>query len=175
VQNREAIPYYKKAITLDSHIPIYECNLGLTFGNLGQWEKAIEHYTRAVELRRKAPTDPYGLDYYYDYLAEGYFKDGRFKEAEKIYLRILELQPNNAEYQDKIGFVYSQLGDYNKAADHFQKAVVLRPDSQVYISDLIKISEKIANPVARKSLLESTLRYVPENIELKQALENLKQ
>jgi len=53
-------PTMKKAIGIDNTRPIYECNLGLTYQNLGQWEKAIEHYARAVELRKKTPLTPMG-------------------------------------------------------------------------------------------------------------------
>ena len=313
-QNQEAIPYYEKAIGLDHARPIYECNLGLMYGKLGQWGKAIEHYTRAVELRRKTPTDPDGgLDYYYNYLAEGYFRDGRLKELEELfeasgdlrdepekkavlynrignfffgeyknkesiphyakaielaphvavyyanlggayraiglreeareaylkavalepgnadyqnrlgliyyelgrfeeslqyyakaieinpnfavyhanlgtafkalgqwekaevtYLKVLELEPVNPEYQYRLGLVYFHMGDYSKAAEYFEKAIALKPDGELYISDLIKTSERIDSPVARKNLLESALGYAPENIELKQAVENLK-
>lgn len=111
---------------------------------------------------------------YHANLGGAYVTLTRWNEAVEAYLNATEIEPSNAEYQNRLGGAYFGAGDYNKAAGHFQKAIALKPDSQLYISDLIKTVEKIANPVARVSLLESALSYAPENIELKHAIENLR-
>ncbi len=136
---REAIPYYERAIGLDSRMPIYEVNLGLSYGNLGQWGKAIEHYTRAVELRREIPTDPNGLDYYYGYLAEGYFKAGRLKEFEEL----LEASGDLKGEPEKKAVVYNRIGNLyfgeyknKESIPYYMKATELAPHVTVYHANL---------------------------------------
>ena len=136
---REAIPYYEKAIGLDPKRPIYECNLGLTYENLGQWEKAIEHCTRAVELRKSTPGDTYSLDYYYGFLAEVYVKSGRLAEFEDLFQKSGALEnepPKKADVYNRIGNVLFGAGSVHEAISYYQKAIELDPKRPIYQSNL---------------------------------------
>ncbi len=81
----KAIIYYVKAIYGDNQTPIYHCNLGRAYGNLEtpNWDQMLRHCGEAVDLRKNQPEDPFGLDYYYEFLAEAYFRAGKLDELEK--------------------------------------------------------------------------------------------
>jgi tetratricopeptide (TPR) repeat protein len=140
-QEREAIEYYEKAIELDSTRPIYECNLGLTYGKLPEsdWDEMIRHCRRSVELRRNAPDDPYGLDYYYDFLAEGYFKGNRLKEFEGLF----ETSGDLNDEPEKKAVVYNRIGNLlaggyreQEAIGYYIKAISLDSKRPIYECNL---------------------------------------
>ncbi|UCG06438.1 MAG: tetratricopeptide repeat protein, partial [Desulfobacterales bacterium] len=133
-QDAKAIMYYQNAIAHDSQKPIYECNLGRAYGNLGEWDAMIQHCARAVELRRQAVSDPYELDYYYDFLAEGYVKANRLEEFNNI----LEEIDNLKTEPHKKAILYNNIGNWlfekyrhEDAITYYQKAIV--QDSQIPI------------------------------------------
>jgi tetratricopeptide (TPR) repeat protein len=137
-QDREAIPYYEKAIDLDGRRPIYECNLGRTYGNLGKWHEMIKHCLRAVDLRRSALNDPYGLDYYYEFLAEGYFEAGRLREFEDSFERSDDLPgpEKKAIIYDRIGNLLFEKFQDQKAIPYYEKAIGLDSQQPIYECDL---------------------------------------
>ncbi|MCH7889640.1 MAG: tetratricopeptide repeat protein [Proteobacteria bacterium] len=53
---------------------------------------------------------------------------GRFREAEALYRRILETQPDHAEALHLLGVIALQTGRHKIAADLFAKAVARKPD-----------------------------------------------
>ena len=57
-----------------------------------------------------------------------------FPRAVKMFARVVELLPNEAESQFRLGFAYMQMGRLNLAAKHLQQAVKLRPNfGEAYI------------------------------------------
>ncbi|MBI5179873.1 MAG: tetratricopeptide repeat protein, partial [Nitrospirae bacterium] len=134
----KAIKEYTKAFELDNQ-PIYLCNLGRAYGNLGQWDNMIEHCQRAVDLRRKAPTDAFGLDYYYGFLAEAYFKADRLEEFEKLFEKSGDLK----DEPDKKAVVYNQIGNFffntrkeRESIPYYKRATELVPNVAVYHANL---------------------------------------
>lgn len=147
----ESITYYEKAISLDDKWPIYECNLGLTYGKLPtpDWDKMIEHCQRAVELRRDAPTDPYGLDYYYDFLAEAYFRAGKLKEFEDEFEKLGDLKnepKKEARIYNRIGNLLAKGQKEQEAIIYYEKAIELDSESPIYECNLGLTYGKLSKP-----------------------------
>ncbi len=64
-------------------------------------------------------------------LADIYDKLRNFKLAEKYYLKILEIQPNNSRAYYVIANFYDSYGKDEKAIEYFNKAISLNPDDPV--------------------------------------------
>jgi len=62
------------------------------------------------------------------YQAMTLFQEGRYDEAERVFLQLLTHRPQGfADIYNKLGFIYQWRGELQKAADFFQKALNLNP------------------------------------------------
>ena len=60
--------------------------------------------------------------------AKVFFDEGKLEEAEEIYLKLLERNPNGyADIYNNLGQIYFQKGLMSKAAEYFEKALGLNP------------------------------------------------
>lgn len=103
--------------------------------------------------------------------------NGHYEEAEKLYLQILEQEPNNAAAYHGLGLVhYLHGGDFEKSLAEFKKAVELEPENIAYRLDWAKALTTIApleeDPEKMMDLLkeakaefEKILELDPENQE----------
>ncbi len=132
-----SISNYKKAIYLSEESPIYHCNLGRAFGELNDWSQMIRHCGNAVEWRKKHPGDAFGLDYYYDYLSEAYFRAEKPEEFEKRLTGEDKLRKiERARFYNSLGNYYFEKGDYEKAIPFYKKAIDENGGSPIYHSNL---------------------------------------
>ncbi len=136
---KEAMPFYTKAIENDPARPIYLCNLGLSYSRLEQWNDAVKFHQQAVELRRTTPDDSYGLDYYYDFLSEAYFKTGRLPE----FIEMMESSGDLKNEPEKLAVVYNRIGNLlvnsnqeKEAIAIYEKVIRLDPVRPIYIFNL---------------------------------------
>ncbi len=89
----EAVAHFQTAIELDPRNPLYHCNLGVVFAELGQDVAAIAEYEAAVKL---APNDPT------PYLNLGYFHSERDNdnEARAALEKVIEVAPGTPEAEE---------------------------------------------------------------------------
>lgn len=78
----------------------------------------------AREFARRHPDDPWALEAQADEL----WKERRFDEVERIYLRILEIDPNSVEAQNRLGYLAMAQGDFAAAEDRFRTYRYVAPD-----------------------------------------------
>jgi tetratricopeptide (TPR) repeat protein len=80
------------------------------------------------------------------------------KEALAAYQEAVRSQPGNAEIHTKIGWVYAQLGQWDKAATHAGKALALRHSLELwwmyYASFLLRAGDKTGYRDVCKRMLE---------------------
>ena len=115
------------------HRSVYtEYHRGLTSQNRGTatqnrpekqvwYEKAIVHYTDALELK---PDFPEG----YHNRGLVYFDAGEFERAIQDFNRAIELNPVSAPAYNNRGIVYSKKGDFDRAIRDYSKVISLKPD-----------------------------------------------
>ncbi|MEJ7612326.1 MAG: tetratricopeptide repeat protein [Candidatus Fervidibacter sacchari] len=71
--------------------------------------------------------------------------NGHYEEAEKLYLQVLEQDPNNAAAHHGLGLVYYlHGGDFEKSLAEFKKAVELEPENVAYRLDWAKALTTVA-------------------------------
>lgn len=96
--------------------------LGVLENGAGNYEKAVEEFTRAIQL------DP-SSDGAYTGMASAYEKLGKLNEAEKIYQQVINLRPRYWKGYNQLGSFYFRQAQYDKCAVMFQKVAELTPDS----------------------------------------------
>lgn len=84
---------------------------------------------RQEKVERRAANAPPALDAYGAFAAAvEHQKAGRLQTAKRIYVRILEGQPKNADALHLLGVVESQAGRHGAAVDHITSAIHVNPD-----------------------------------------------
>ena len=103
-------------------------NRGFASYYLGQPEKAIADYNKAIKANPKLPTS---------YVNRGtlLLENQQIEQAFKDFNRALYMQPENATALVNRGIIYSQKGEKEKALQDFSKAIAFNPYlNQAYIS-----------------------------------------
>ena len=96
-------------------------NLGLAYGNAGQYEEAIASYKEAIRIK------PDDADAHYN-LGVTYGESGQYEEAIASYKEVLRIKPDDADAHYNLGYVYRELGQYEEAIASFKKSIRIKPD-----------------------------------------------
>ena len=116
--NMRAIIDYGKAIKLDPKDAKAYYNRGIAYGELKQYDQAITHCTKAIELAKDA------LAYYSRGIA---YLGLQHDKVITDYTKAIELDPKEAKAYNGRGFAYGQLKQYDKAIVDYNKAIELDP------------------------------------------------
>ena len=109
----EAKRILEKLLALDSDSADGHLYLARLYRELKLPDRAAEHYEKALALRWSTMTAIEAAD-----LLEGM---GRYKEAEKLYLRMLEEDDANEHARVQLAEIYTKLGETDKAIAMLQK------------------------------------------------------
>jgi protein O-mannosyl-transferase len=112
----------------DRNVPAY-ANLGVFYGNASQWDKAIAHLTKAIDMDPKYP----------DAFANRGVAYGNVGEPEKAisdFSKTIEINPKYAKAYHNRAVSYAGLGQYDKAIADLSKAIELEPK---YISAYVNL------------------------------------
>ena len=115
---------YKKAEILNI--------LGVSYRDIGDYNKAIEYHEKALEIRINALGE--NQPELYNNLGISYDGLGDYNKAIEYHEKALEIGINTlgenhldvASYYNNLGTVYNSLGDYNKAIEYHEKALEIR-------------------------------------------------
>ncbi len=120
-----ALPYDHRAIELDPNFAMAYLSVGIDYWNLGQLERAGEHFSKAFQLREHA-SERERLKITADYYSS---VTGELGKAAQTYQELIENYPlEDAAYLD-LGVVYGAQGQYEKAAEIVRHALRLAPDA----------------------------------------------
>jgi serine/threonine protein kinase/tetratricopeptide (TPR) repeat protein len=118
----EAVVNCQKAAVLGPNLASARYCLGRVFRSMGDYEKAVEQYHRALELE---PTS----DDAYDGLAAAYEQLGRLEDAEQLYKQAISTRSEYWATYNRLGLFYMAHARYEEAASMFSHVVSLAPDS----------------------------------------------
>ena len=116
---KKAIEYFNKRIKYVADYSTYG-NRGLTYWELGDFEKALDDFQKSIEI------NPQYMPSYYN-RAGVFHALGDHEAAIKDYTRALEIKPNDVWSYNNRGLVYSRIGDFEKAIADFNKALDIAP------------------------------------------------
>ena len=116
--NAEAIAFYRRALELDPNFAVAYASLGLVYANLGQASLAAENIKKAYALRdRVSEREKYRIAaLYYSYVT------GELEQASQAYELWAKSYPQDSVPHNNLGFIYSQLGQYEKALTETQES-----------------------------------------------------
>lgn len=114
------IELYTEVLKISPDADAYN-NRGNAYDDKGVYDKAIDDYNHAIELR---PDEVIA----YNNRGVAYSKIGDYRKAMKDYNQAIRIKPNYVEAYNNRGNVYSAIGNYQKAIDDYTYAISLRPD-----------------------------------------------
>jgi AAA+ superfamily predicted ATPase len=112
----DSYSYFDEGLSLEHEYH----NLGNDYYKIGEFDKAIEHYNKALELK------PDLLETYFN-RALAYTRKGLYDKALEDLNKVIELNPNLAEAFYTRGLVYEYKQDYNQAITEYNKALEVDP------------------------------------------------
>ncbi|MBS1935562.1 MAG: tetratricopeptide repeat protein, partial [Bacteroidetes bacterium] len=112
---KAAIPFFKKAIALDSSRSqwIYEC--ALTLATIYDDKTAIQYYLVAAQKGYKTDND------YYENLSDSYVAAGQPEKGIELMLGILEKKPADLILLYSVANAYYKIKKYQEAIDYWDK------------------------------------------------------
>ena len=137
----EAVTVLRKAVEFDPTLDTAFFTLGKALGNLGHGREADEAYEKSFELspHRKLMAQALALH-----------RDGKFREAEKVYRHILQSDPDNVDVLRLLGLVLFVGNREYEAEKYLRKALSLAPDfidALIDLGNLYKESHRLEEAV----------------------------
>jgi tetratricopeptide (TPR) repeat protein len=130
--------------------------LGGQYVSMGQHEKAIDYFKKAIEF------DPYYTDAYLE-IAGAYNQAGDTDSALESVRHAVSIDSSNADTRFRAGNVYKDMEAWDKARDEWKQAIALRPDFIEAYNNLGN-SYLIFNDYARASEMYSKILEIdPDN------------
>jgi tetratricopeptide (TPR) repeat protein len=112
---KPAIPYFQKAISLDSSKAqwIYEC--ALVYATIYDDQSAIKYYDLAATKGYKKDND------FYENLADSYISAGKPDKGLQILQDVLERKPADLKLLNTLGFMNYKLKKYDQAIEYWDR------------------------------------------------------
>jgi tetratricopeptide (TPR) repeat protein len=132
---------------------------GLIFENQGEFELAIEDFTKAID---KIPEEPD----YYSKRANVYQKQGKFGQAEDDYTQAIVLDPKNEKWYFNRSFFFSKKQDLKNAIEDISKAIELNPNDADYYYFLGTYFLSVKNRDDALKILKKGLEISPSDIDI---------
>lgn len=161
----EAIPYLEKALNLSPENITILGMLGLLYDNKDLFDKSDSIYTKALQVD---PEDPSILNNFAYSLCE---RGIRLEEALEMVKKSVEAEPENSSYLDTIGWIYFQLGDYQKAKEYIQKAIEFDAGNATQYDHLAEVYMKLGEGEKALEAWREALKFEPDNKNILEKIE----
>jgi eukaryotic-like serine/threonine-protein kinase len=119
-----AVPYFLRAIQLDPNFAMAYLGAAETYANMNQGGRATEYFVKAFELRDHADArERLEIEsQYYGYVT------GELEKAAETYQKTIENFPKSPAPYGNLSMVYSQRGQYEKAAELARQVLRVFPN-----------------------------------------------
>jgi tetratricopeptide (TPR) repeat protein len=115
----EALSSYSRAVALGSGNSVQlHNNLSHLYMELQQYSEAVQHAQEALKI------DRYNYNAIFN-LGTAYFKSGKFKQAQSVFLNALELYPDNSDFYLRLGATFENQGKLQEAIESLNKVIEL--------------------------------------------------
>jgi len=163
----EAIERYKKALEIDPTFIAAKGNIASCINNLGakqihnrNWEASIELCEQALkwdpdcwEARKNLESATFGL-------GREKHQAGLLDDATTHYKAVLDMNPNNLDAYNNLGFVFHERGMYKDALAQFQVALDMDPDSYDAKIGLATVKRRININRAKIAILLTSISMI---------------
>src|SRR5215469_13620188 len=158
----EAVPYYKRAIELDSNFALAYDSLGLSYNNLNQPRLGAEYLKKAFDLRDNV-TEREKFRVTAHYYSPG---TGDMEKAIQTNKLWIEVYPRDFVAYSNLGTTYMVLGQYEHAAAATREALHLEPNNVVSYENLGEIYLALNRFDDARATTEEALRRKLDGISL---------
>jgi eukaryotic-like serine/threonine-protein kinase len=126
-----SIPFLRRAIELDANFPMAYAELAVIYRDSQQASLALEHATKAYQLRDRV-SEREKLRITADY----FLATGELEKEAQTYDLWLANYPRDVAAHAGLGTAFGTMGQYDKALAEYQEVVRLAPDSVEGYADL---------------------------------------
>jgi tetratricopeptide (TPR) repeat protein len=98
----------------------------------------------------------------------------RLDRALEMAKRALEMEPENENFLDTVGWIYFKLEDYDRALQYIRRSVAIGGASADVIGHLADVQKARGDIAAARENYQRALRIDPGNSGLRKKLEGLK-
>ena len=126
-----AIPLFQRAIGFDPKFAMAYARMGTSYADLNETVRSAESVRKAYELReRVSEREKFYIASHYEM-----FVTGNLEAARKVYELSAQTYPRDTRLGN-LGFLYSQLGSYEKALAEYKEDLKLNPEKGNAYADL---------------------------------------
>ena len=144
---------WRHALAIIRESPITHNNLGAALYEKGDWEGALEHSEKAVQIDPGIENNRNNLTKTLISLGRDRVDHGKLDDAIQYFNRAVKIAPSDAEAHNYLGIALAMHSELKAATQHFRRAIELQPDR----SD---IHFNLGNVLAKQGNLdESTERF----------------
>ena len=157
-QDREAVPFYKRAIEVDPNFAMAYARLAVTYNNRGETELGKEYSQKAYDLRDRVSEREkfYISEKYHSYIT------GNRDEAINVLKAWAQTYPNDYIPHNNLAVNYNFAGQYEDALKEAREAVRLSPTNATAQSNLVEVYVRLNRPDEAKQVLEQTIGQNPD-------------
>jgi len=136
---------------------VLEFYTGIAKAALEKYSEALGHFTSAELLAKTS--DPSRLNHaFYFQLGSTYERSGNLPEAVKAFRKCLELEPDDAEALNYLGYMWADRGEnLDEAKSLIEKAVKKEPENAAFLDSLGWVYYKMKKPAEALNFLNSAI------------------
>ena len=170
---------YTKAITLKSDMAEAYYGLSKVLNRLGEREQADKHFQTFSVLRERAEERGRDVRANYDTLeitkksvskthtdvGRIYAGAGRAREAEALWLKAVELDPQNTLGQLQLAVLYQQTGRHREALEHYRGIAAVDPVDALVQLNIGRVCIKLNDMERAEQAFAAVIRLKPDQAE----------
>ena len=154
----QSIEFMKKAVAIDPDFAMAYRSLAQSSGNIGFRPQRKEYMEKALELSDRLPTrERYviGGDFYS-------LSEKTYNKAIEAYKKLLELYPDDYTGNHNIANRYLDIGEIQKAIDHYETTRKSDNISLLGYNDLASVYRQVGSYAKAREVLEEAIQKYPD-------------
>jgi DNA-binding winged helix-turn-helix (wHTH) protein/tetratricopeptide (TPR) repeat protein len=127
-----ALPFFKRAVDLDSNFALAYSSLTSVYGNLNELDLAAQNARKAYALRERVSERerfPIEIDYYM-------LATGELEKAAQACEQWQRTYPRDYEPYANLSYISASLGNHEKALQEVRESIRLEPDDEISYNNL---------------------------------------
>lgn len=163
-----AVPFFTRAIELDSNFAMAYARLGTIYSNWGQLDTQEEYQRKAFELKDRT-SERERL-----YITSHYYTDrGELEKGRASYELYKQTYPRDTIPYINLSKIYSDVGDFAKALENAKESIPLDPDWAIAYGNTVNSYQGLNRLEEAKAVAKEGLRRHPEFVTLHDSLADI--